>query len=117
MGDDEHTLERVGRAHTPAMWIGGWVLGLVAVVGLAVAGRGAPADGVVGTPGSSLPPFAAAPIPATPAATSTPTLPDGLPRVLRPFGVRPSSSPRPQPTLGDDGLVGGQVYSSARPGG
>ena len=40
MGDDERTLEPVGRSRRrPALWIGGWVLGLAAVITAAVVGR------------------------------------------------------------------------------
>ena len=124
MGDDEAALERVGRSRRPGLWVGAWLVGLATVVVVAVAGRGASSEGVSGPAPPSPPPIAAAPVAtstpaptAAPVPTSRPALPDGLPRILRPFGGRPSSSPRPLPTLGDDGLVGGQVYSSARPGG
>ena len=90
MGEDEHVLEPVGRPRRPALWIGAWVVGLVVVVVVAVAGRGVPA----GDPAAvlaALPAISAAPI-----ALAT-------------------AVPRPIPTLGDDGLVGGTVYSSPVP--
>ena len=41
MGDEEGGLEPVGRRTRPAYWIGAWVIGLLAVAGLALAGRAA----------------------------------------------------------------------------
>jgi hypothetical protein len=118
VGDDGHELERVGRPRRPALWIGAWVVGLVAVVGLAVVGRGTPvgdlAAGPVVQPAAS--PAPAAPVP-PPAASATPRLPDDLPRIIRPRPAAVPGTPRPVPTLGDDGLVGGTAYSSAAPAG
>jgi hypothetical protein len=119
VGDEEHMLERVGRPHRPALWIGAWVVGLVAIVGLAIVGRDAPVEGIavasaalpapLPAPVASPPPAASSPA----AAIASPTLPADLPRIIRPRTL--ASTPRPIPTLGDDGLVGGTVYSSPGP--
>lgn len=109
MGDDDGALERVGRARPPGLWIGGWVACLVVVVALAVAGRpGSARDTAVVLPvatASASPP---------PVAVASPSIPDSVPRIIRPPLAR-APTPRPSPTLGDDGLVGGTSYSSASP--
>jgi hypothetical protein len=113
MGDDGRTLEPVGRSGLPALWIGGWVVGLAVVVALAVAGRGAPVDDLAAVP-PVRPAASEAPVtPAAPAALASPGIPDAVPRVIRPRAARAPA--RPSPTLGDDGLVGGTSYSSAAP--
>jgi hypothetical protein len=117
VGDEEQTLERVGRPRRPAFWIGAWVVGLVAIVGLAVVGRDAPVEETAAvlaaapaaSPAASPPPAALAPA----VAIASPTLPEDLPRIIRPRTA--PATPRPVPTLGDDGLVGGTVYSSPGP--
>ena len=115
MGDDEHVLERVGRPRRPALWIGAWVVGLVAIVGLAVVGRDRPAEDLANVP-AVLPAASNAPAASVPAVgLAGPSFPDDLPRVIRPRTA--TSTPRPIPTLGDDGLVGGTVYSSPAPAG
>ena len=111
MGDDERVLERVGRSRRPALWIGAWVVGLVAIVGLALAGRDGPAEGLAIVPTAGATPSASV----TPVIVATPGLPDDYPRVLRPRTFL--ATPRPVPTLGDDGLVGGTAYSSPAPAG
>ena len=108
MGDDERTLERVGRSHRSGLWLGAWVVGLAAVVAVAVAGRGAPVESQAARP-AVLPAASVAPI-----AVASPSIPDGVPSVIRPLVAR-AAAPRPSPTLGDDGLVGGTSYSSAAP--
>ncbi len=115
MGDDEHVLERVGRPRRPALWIGAWVVGLVVVVGLAVVGRDGPADDLANVPAalSAATPAPAASVP--PVTTATQGIPDDLPRILRPRTASAPDTPRPAPTLGDDGLVGGTTYSSPAP--
>ena len=87
MGDDERALERVGGSRRrPAVWIGGWALGIVTVAAVAMLGRGTPSvEDAAGLPTPSPPPLAAAPAP-----TSTPTLPDGLPRISPPVRHPPS---------------------------
>jgi hypothetical protein len=118
MGDDERALEAVGPSRRrPALWIGGWALGLVAIVGMAVVGRGTTPTGV-----QAPPPVAAAtagvapPVPSpAPLAAASAGIPAEVPRIVRPPGARLPASPRPLPTLGDDGLVGGTAYSSAPP--
>ena len=115
MGDEAHTLERVGRPHRPALWVGAWVVGLAAIAGLAVAGRDAPVEDLAAVP-PALPAASTAPAASVPGvAVASPPLPDDLPRVIRPRTAPPT--PRPIPTLGDDGLVGGTVYSSPGPAG
>ena len=117
MGGEAQTLERVGRSRRPALWIGAWVVGLVAIVALAVVGRDAPVEVPPAMPGrvpaalSATSPAPAASVPAV--AVASPSLPEDLPRVIRPRTV--PATPRPVPTLGDDGLVGGTVYSSPAP--
>ena len=105
---DEHPLERVGRTNPPAVWIGGWVAALVVVVAVAVAGQG-PATDDARAVDSATPSASTAPV-----AVASPNIPGTVPRVIRPFAAR-APAPRPRPTLGDDGLVGGTVYSSAPP--
>jgi hypothetical protein len=118
VGDDEHVLERVGRPRRPALWIGAWVVGLVAIVGLAVVGRDRAGDDLANVPAA---PPVASPAPEPTAAAvvivASPDLPEDLPRVLQPRAPRVAATPRPVPTLGDDGLVGGTVYSSPAPAG
>jgi hypothetical protein len=111
VGGEEHGLERVGRPRRPAVWLGAWLVGLVFVVAMALAGRAGPTDGLAVVPEASAAP---SPTPA-PLATASPSLPVALPRIIRPLVARVPLSPRPSPTLGDDGLVGGTVYSSAAP--
>jgi hypothetical protein len=117
VGDEAHVLERVGRPNRPALWIGAWVVGLVVIVGLAIVGRDAPVEEIAAVPAAVPAPLpAASPPPAAsvPAvAIASPTLPEDLPRIIRPRTV--AATPRPVPTLGDDGLVGGTVYSSPGP--
>jgi hypothetical protein len=110
MGDDEAALQPVGRSHRPGLWIGAWVIGLAAVVAVAVAGRGGAVEDVAAVPAAT--PMASV----APLAIASPSIPPYVPRIIRPLSAR-APAPRPSPTLGDDGLVGGQVYSSARPGG
>jgi hypothetical protein len=115
VGDDEHVLERVGRPRRPALWIGAWVVLLAAIVGLAVVGRAGPAEDLANVPAalSAASPAPAASVP--PVTTATQGLPDDLPRILRPRTALAPATPRPVPTLGDDGLVGGTIYSSPAP--
>ena len=77
------------------------------VEGIAVVPAALPAP--LPAPAASLPPAASVPA----VALASPTLPDDLPRIIRPRTV--AATPRPIPTLGDDGLVGGTVYSSPGP--
>ncbi len=115
MGDDEHVLERVGRSRRPALWLGAWVVGLGAIVSLAIVGRDRAADDLADVP-AALSAASPAPAPSVPPLTiATPGLPDDYPRILRPRTVVAPATPRPVPTLGDDGLVGGTAYSSAAP--
>jgi hypothetical protein len=117
VGDEEFELERVGRPRQPRLWIGAWVIGLAVIVGLAIAGRGSPVEEVAAVPAAvpgSLPAPSPAPKASVPAiAIASPTLPADLPRIIRPRAV--AATPRPVPLLGDDGLVGGTVYSSPGP--
>jgi hypothetical protein len=119
VGDEEFELERVGRPRQPRLWIGAWVIGLAVIAGLAIAGRGSPVEEVAAVPAAvpgSLPAPSPAPKASVPVvAIASPTLPDDLPRIIRPRTV--ATTPRPIPTLGDDGLVGGTVYSSPGPSG
>ena len=111
MGDEDHGLERVGRARRPAVWVGAWVVALVAVVALALAGRAVSTDGLAAVPEASPAPTSSP----APVAVASPNVAGALPRIIRPPIARVPSSPRPLPTLGDDGLVGGTAYSSATP--
>ncbi len=110
MGDETQTLERVGRPDRPARWIGAWIVGLAAVIAIATIGRG-PVEDLAAVPAATPAPMASsAPIPGM-----SPRLPDYIPRIIRPRTAVALATPRPVPTLGDDGLVGGTAYSSPVP--
>ena len=117
MDDAEHGLERVGRERRPGLWIGAWAAALAAVVALAVGGRAGSTDGLVAVPEASPAPVSTAAHVSSPAAVAvaSPNVAGALPRIIRPPVARVPSSPRPYPTLGDDGLVGGTAYSSPVP--
>jgi hypothetical protein len=96
MRDEDGTeLERVGRPTRPAAWIGGWLLVLAGVIGIAIL---APATSVT-------PPV----IPSDQAVVLTPPpTPSPTPLLIR----RPLPS---RPPLGEDGLVGGIVFGTHWP--
>ena len=72
MGDDERALERVGRSHRSGLWIGAWVLGLAAVVAMAVAGRQASAHDPTLIPEAVVSPSEAPVAVASPAVRGSP---------------------------------------------
>ena len=95
MGDEERALEPVSRSARPALWIGGWLVVLAAVIGFAILAptrQWQPIDA---------PSFEAAVVSASPTASATPL------RVQRPLPSRPP--------IGEDGLMGGIVFGTNWP--
>ncbi len=132
MADDAPILEPIGRHRPPAMWVGGLVAVLVAVVAIAIGGRLEPGPSASGTERgeAAVSSVAVSSAPASSAAAVAPGPVDSAAAVApAPAGslatTAPATSPlhspapiwyRPSPwPMGEDGLAGGTVYSSPSP--